>query len=106
MLTPPFIPPQRFNDAAAALAHVRAIYDQSIGWMRDVFRQFVAGENLQGHVRATYPFVRIHSSTVGRADSRLSYGFLPGPGTYETTLTRPDMFGPYYAEMFRLLLAS
>ena len=106
MLTPPFIPPQRFDDAAAALVHVRTIYDQSIAWMRATFLRFVAGENLEGHVRATYPFVRIHTGTVARADSRLAYGFLPGPGTYETTLTRPDMFGPYYEEMFRLLLES
>nr|AUN37383.1 AMP nucleosidase [uncultured bacterium] len=106
MLTPPFVPPQRFDDAAAALAQVRAIYDQSIAWMRDMFRQFVAGDNLHGHIRATYPFVRIHTGTVARTDSRVSYGFVAGPGTYETTLTRPDMFGPYYEEMFRLLLAS
>ena len=30
------------------------------------------------HVRATYPFVRIHTGTVARADSRLAYGFVAG----------------------------
>ena len=44
-------------------------------------------------MRACYPFVRVHTDTVARADSRLSYGFVAGPGTYETTLTRPDLFG-------------
>ena len=63
MLTPPFIPPQRFDDAAAALAQVRSIYDQSVSWMREVFHRFVSGENLDGHVRGTYPFVRIHTGT-------------------------------------------
>ena len=104
MLSPPFIPPQRFDDPAAAFAQVRAIYDQSIAYLREVFLRFVAGENLPSHVRATYPFVRIHTGTVARADSRLAYGFVAGPGTYETTLTRPDMFGAYYEEQFRLLL--
>jgi AMP nucleosidase len=53
-----------------------------------------------GRVRAFYPFVRVATSTVARADSRLSYGFVAGPGTYETTLTRPDLFASYYAEQF------
>jgi AMP nucleosidase len=43
---------------------------------------------------------------VARADSRLSYGFVSGPGTYETTLTRPDLFANYYLEQFRLLLKN
>jgi AMP nucleosidase len=41
-----------------------------------------------------------------RADSRLAYGFVAGPGRYETTLTRPDLFGNYYREQFRLLLRN
>ncbi|HWI10981.1 MAG TPA: AMP nucleosidase, partial [Burkholderiaceae bacterium] len=39
-------------------------------------------------------------------DSRLSYGFVAGPGTFETTLTRPDLFANYYLEQFRLLLKN
>ena len=31
---------------------------------------------------------------------------MSGPGTYETTLTRPDLFGHYYLEQFRLLLQN
>jgi AMP nucleosidase len=58
------------------------------------------------HVRACYPFVRVHTATVARADSRLAYGFVAGPGTYETTLTRPDLFGNYYREQFELLLKN
>ena len=55
-------------------------------------------------MRACYPFVRVRTDTVARADSRLSYGFVAGPGTFETTLTRPDLFANYYLEQFRLLL--
>jgi hypothetical protein len=29
-----------------------------------------------------------------------------GPGTFETTLTRPDLFGGYYTEQLRLLRKS
>ena len=104
MLSPPFIAPLRFDDPVAALAHVRAIYEDAIAYLRGALQRFIAGEALQHRVRACYPFVRVHTDTVARADSRLSYGFVAGPGTYETTLTRPDLFAPYYLEQFRLLL--
>jgi AMP nucleosidase len=106
MLTPPFTAPARFDDPAAALAQVRRIYDDSVQHLRDSLRRFVSGEELAAHVRACYPFVRIRTDTVVRADSRLSYGFVAGAGSFETTLTRPDLFGNYYAEQFRLLLKN
>jgi AMP nucleosidase len=102
--TTPFTPPARYDDPVAALAQVRAIYQQSIDYLRDALERFVAGEDPPQRVRACYPFVRIRIDTVARADSRLSYGFVAGPGAYETTLTRPDLFGNYYLEQFRLLL--
>ena len=106
MLPPNFIAPARFDDPVAALEQVRAIYDGSINHLRQCLLRFVNGENLPGRVRACYPFVRIHTDTVARADSRLSYGFVAGPGTFETTITRPDLFANYYLEQFRLLLKN
>ncbi|MDP1967888.1 MAG: AMP nucleosidase [Burkholderiaceae bacterium] len=103
---PPFIAPARFSDPDEALAQVRTIYDGSLLHLRTAMQRFVAGDSLPGHVRACYPFVRIHTDTVARPDSRLSYGFVEGPGRFETTLTRPDLFGDYYAEQFRLLRAN
>jgi AMP nucleosidase len=105
-IVPTYIAPARFDDAAAALAQVRSIYDSSIAHLREALQTFVAGDELAGRVRACYPFVRVHTDTVARADSRLSYGFVSGPGTYETTLTRPDLFSSYYLEQFRLLLKN
>ncbi|TAG50270.1 MAG: AMP nucleosidase [Betaproteobacteria bacterium] len=104
--TPAFIAPARFTDAAAALAQVQRIYDSSIAHLRDALHVFVAGGDVGTSVRACYPFVRIHTQTNARADSRLSYGFVHGPGVYETTLTRPDLYSDYYAEQFRLLLKN
>ncbi|QDF95155.1 AMP nucleosidase [Azoarcus sp. DD4] len=102
----PYFAPERFEDPAAALARVIEIYDASIGHLRDALHRFVAGEDIGRHVRACYPFVRVRTDTVARADSRLSYGFVAGPGAYETTLTRPDLFADYYLEQFRLLLQN
>ena len=103
---PNFIAPARFDDADAALAQVQAIYRNSVEHLRGNLQRFVAGEDIGQHVRACYPFVRVRTDTVARADSRLSYGFVDGPGTFETTLTRPDLYASYYAEQFRLLLKN
>jgi len=103
---PLYIAPARFDDAEAALAQVQAIYRSSVDHLRDSLQRFVAGSDDGQHVRACYPFVRVRTDTVARADSRLSYGFVAGPGTYETTLTRPDLFAGYYLEQFRLLLKN
>ena len=57
-------------------------------------------------MRATYPFVRITTSTHARLDSRLSYGFVAGPGVHETTVTRPDLFRAYLTEQIKLLIEN
>ena len=103
---PLFIAPTRFTDAEAALAQVQAIYRSSVDHLRGSLQRFVAGQDDGRHVRACYPFVRVRTDTVARADSRLSYGFVAGPGSFETTVTRPDLFGNYLLEQFRLLLKN
>ena len=103
---PNYVAPAAFDDPAAALAQVRAIYDGSIQHLRGALQGFVAGHAMAERVRACYPFVRVRTDTVARADSRLSYGFVAGPGTFETTLTRPDLFATYYLDQFRLLLKN
>ena len=105
-IVPNYVAPARFDDAEAALKQVRAIYDGSVAHLRGALQSFVGGDDLGGRVRAYYPVVRVQTDTVARADSRLSYGFVSGPGTYETTLTRPDLFSNYYLEQFRLLLKN
>jgi AMP nucleosidase len=103
---PLYIAPSRYDNADDALAQVRLIYDSSIAHLRENLQRFVAGDVVGQHVRACYPFVRVHTSTVARADSRVAYGFVAGPGTFETSLTRPDLFGNYYREQFGLLLKN
>ena len=120
---PAFLAPTRHTDPATALAQVRQIYDTSIAHLREAMHAFVAGDIAAGSAqegthstlrktRACYPFVRLHTDTVSRtalasADGALkSFGFVAGPGRYETTLTRPDLFGQYYFEQFRLLLQN
>jgi AMP nucleosidase len=105
-LTPPGFETRSFTDPDAALAYAQDIYATSIAHLREALHQFVTGHDFNGRVRACYPFVRIETHTVARADSRLSYGFVAGPGTFETTITRPDLFANYYREQLRLLVQN
>jgi AMP nucleosidase len=106
--TPPFTPPAFYRDAAAALAQVQAIYQANVEHLRAAMRAFVAGTDFsQSRVRACYPFVRLHThSSSHQGSSRLSYGFVAGPGRFETTITRPDLYADYLLDQFALLLAN
>src|SRR4029077_3202566 len=44
--------------------------------------------------------------TFSRIAWSLSYGFVAGPGAYETTVTRPDLFRVYLTEQIRLLIEN
>ena len=105
-ITAPFSEATLHSDPAAALARVQQIYQQQIEHLRAAMQRFVTGESPTGHVRACYPYVRVQITSVARAATQLAYGFIEGPGDYETTLTRPDLFADYYLEQFRLLQAS
>ena len=106
MLIPNFIAPAHFDDPAAAMAQVRAIYHAGVSHLRDRFQRFLGGERFSAHVRACYPYVRLQVENVALSDTSLAYGFLSDPGVYEATLTRPDIFADYYLEQFGLLLAN
>ncbi|MDR0226789.1 MAG: AMP nucleosidase [Burkholderiaceae bacterium] len=94
------------TDPQRALEHVQQLYREQIEHLRSAMLRFVGGETPAAPIHAYYPFVRLHTATVARADTQLAYGFVEGPGTHEATLTRPDLFARYYAEQFRLLLTS
>ncbi|RID97455.1 AMP nucleosidase [Simplicispira hankyongi] len=105
-LTTAPVPAAHFSDPDAAVAQIQLLYQQQIEHLRGAMQRFVAGDDVPERVRAFYPYVRLHTTTVARADTRLAYGFVEGPGTFETTLTRPDLFGGYYTEQLRLLRKS
>jgi AMP nucleosidase len=95
--------PLAFTDADAAIARIAELYDASRHAIQHAFAD-PQGKRLPGP-QANYPLI---SLTVGPehliADARPSYGMLVEPGTYATTLTRPDLFRDYYREQIHLLL--
>ncbi len=106
VLTPPPIPTELFDDAARAVSRLEEIYERNTAFLRERFEAYMNGDDPGGRVRAVYPFVRITTETYERLDSRLSYGFVAGPGVHETSVTRPDLFRDYYTEQIGLLLEN
>jgi len=98
--------PERFTDPDAALAQVRRIYEENCAYLRQCFQDFAHGQEFPGRVSRTYPYVAIETSTSTRVDGRLSYGFVPGPGRYRTTITRPDLYASYLRHQFEQLLRN
>ena len=94
------------TDAGSAIGRLKEIYERNTRFLRDHFEAYVNGKPPVARVRATYPFVRIATSSHVRLNSRLSYGFVTGPGTYETTVTRPDLFEAYLTEQIGLLMEN
>jgi AMP nucleosidase len=94
-----------FTDADAAVARIAEIYERSVAKIRERFYALATGKNAPPPAAANYPFVGM---TISRAelhvDARRSYGILLEPGSYGTTVTRPDLFGSYYREQIALLL--
>ena len=106
VLTPQCIATEAFTNATAAVARLDEIYERNTGFLRERFEAYANGELIKTRVRTVYPFVRITTATHARLDSRLSYGFVAGPGVYETTVTRPDLFRAYLTEQIKLLIEN
>ncbi|PLX36384.1 MAG: AMP nucleosidase [Hyphomicrobiales bacterium] len=101
---PARIEPEHFTDAVAAVDRLTELYIQSTDHLRRRFAALAAGDAPLKRIRATYPEIRLGVDTHSRLDSRLAYGFVPGPGHYSTTITRPDLFRRYLIEQIGQLL--
>ncbi len=60
----------------------------------------------QTQIRAFYPEIRLTVTSHDKIDSRLSFGHVSRPGTYSTTITRPDLFRNYLTQQIGLLMEN
>ncbi len=95
-----------YSDADQVLAAVARIYEANTKYLCDVFEAYCENPNSTKRVSAYYPYVKITTKYAKRSDTRFSYGFAARPGTYMTTLTRPDLFDKYYYEQFKLIIKN
>ena len=86
------------TEPTEAVAELIRLYDEQARHLREQFSMFANGEELEGPARAHYP--KIWTQVGARRHSRViqSYGFCDQPGTYEATITRPELFRNYLTE--------
>jgi AMP nucleosidase len=92
-----------FDDPLDALAHIEKIYTHNIMYLRQEFEAFTRGEAINDSVRAYYPYIRIEVKKRRKPDTSLAFGYVSHPGVYETTVTRPDIFGHYLQRQLSLI---
>ena len=98
---------KKFTDPDEAFQAIQAIYGEAREKLLTGFREFSKSADFpKGRISANYPYMRVTVENAKRVDSRLSYGFVSRPGTYSTTLTRPDIFDHYYRDQIALLMKN
>lgn len=92
-----------FHDPLEALAHIEKIYTHNILYLRQEFDAYTHDQPISGRVQAFYPFIRIEVTKRHKRQTPLSFGHVSQPGIYESTVTRPDIFGRYLEKQMSLL---
>jgi AMP nucleosidase len=95
-----------FHDPLEAVAHIEKLYTHNILYLRQEFEAFARDQEMDGRVRACYPYIRMEVHNRQKMSSPVAYGYVSRPGVYETTVTRPDVFGRYYMKQIALLQAN
>ncbi len=97
---------QSFHDPAAAVAELERLYETGVQFLRSKFAEVAEGTRPDHRYRAYYPEIRLSTTSFARIDNRLSFGHVAEPGTYATTVTRPDLFRAYLTQQIRLITES
>ena len=106
VVTPPVPEPERFTDPAAAVARLQELYRTASDFLCERFGEVLREGMPAARFRAFYPEVRLTTSSFATIDSRLSFGHVAEPGTYSTTVTRPDLFAHYLTQQIGLLIEN
>ncbi len=99
-------PPEAFEDPSAAVTRLEELFDIATTFLSHHFQEILTGHMPAGRIRAFYPEIRLTTTSFVKIDSRLSFGHVAGPGTYSTTITRPDLFRNYLIQQIGLLIEN
>ncbi|MCA0041969.1 AMP nucleosidase [Celeribacter litoreus] len=104
--TPPAREPKLFSDPAKAVAYLEELYDEACSFLTDKFSAVAEGVQPESRYRAFYPEIRVETTSYATMDSRLSFGHVAKPGTYSTTITRPDLFRNYLRQQIKQIVRN
>ncbi len=103
---PPFRAHQSFNDAGPAVDLLEMLYAEATEFLATEFTRTITKGHPGRRVRAFYPEIRLTVASFDKVDSRLAFGHVSSPGTYATTVTRPDLFRSYLIQQIALLIEN
>jgi AMP nucleosidase len=103
---PDQLPAEEFTSGRDAVAALRRIYERNTAFLREAFRHVLDTGEVDRRYRAFYPEVSLSTSSFAQVDTRLAYGHVAAPGTYSTTITRPDLFEDYLINQLDLLIRN
>ncbi len=106
ILTPAHPVSGSFTSAEAAVDRLQSLYHEATEFLAHHFSAAVQGGRPAARVRAFYPEIRLTTTSFTKSDSRLSFGHVAQPGTYSTTITRPDLFRKYLIQQIDLLMKN
>ena len=95
-----------YTNPAAAVAQLQKLYAQASEYLCEQFSNAMRNGAPAGRVRAYYPEIRFTTKSYAQVDTRLSFGHVSAPGTYATTVTRPDLFASYLTQQIGLLITN
>ncbi|WP_169961483.1 AMP nucleosidase [Oceaniglobus indicus] len=104
LVTPDAQAHETFLDPAAAVTRLQELYAEACAFLAAGFSEIGEGRTPEVRYRAYYPEIRLTTTSFARVDSRLSFGHVASPGTYSTTITRPDLFAHYLRQQIGLLI--
>jgi AMP nucleosidase len=104
--TPNTSPVKTFTDAKLAVKYLELLYTEAVQFLSENFSNVADGSKPSARYRAFYPEIRVHVTTHGLEDSRLSFGHVSKPGQYSTTVTRPDLFRNYLEQQIEQLFVN
>lgn len=97
---------EQFTDPVAAVDRLEQLYDRAVDFLCTRFAEVMTRGAPEARIRAFYPEIRIATTTHAHVDTRLSFGHVPAPGTYASTVTRPDLFRNYLIQQIGLLVEN
>ncbi len=97
---------ESFTDAALAVDLLEELYTEATMFLVEQFALTVTKGHPGRRIRAYYPEIRLTVTSFDKVDSRLSFGHVSSPGTYATTVTRPDLFRNYLIQQIELLVQN
>ncbi len=95
-----------FTDAKAAVERLQQLYKIAVNFLSRNFESALTSGAPTSSFRAYYPEIRFITTSHTKSDSRLSFGHVAEPGTYATTVTRPDLFANYLEQQICLLMEN